>query len=121
MSERYYIDERVGCVAVRDRLLDGPDSSGHLDSDTDGVVQYWHGVRMDGGTCEHCKRPFEKVWGISPEDLESAKLLCIQLNSLKQTEPGGEMDCQRRADFGPNGDATTPGFFKQTEGGGENG
>jgi len=89
MSERYYIDERVGCVAVRDRLLDGPDSSGHLDSDTDGVVQYWHGVRMDGGTCEHCKRPFEKVWGISPEDLESAKLLCIQLNSLKQTEPGG--------------------------------
>lgn len=43
MSERYFVDKRVGCVAVRDRELTDPEYQG-LHHDTPGVLAFYMGV-----------------------------------------------------------------------------
>lgn len=51
---RYFVDERGGCVAVRDRTRTDPDYPG-LHHDTEGVVLYRHGkvVEQSCPTCGH--------------------------------------------------------------------
>ena len=39
---RYFVDERSGCVAVRDKKYTDPEYRG-LHDDTRGVVKYWQG------------------------------------------------------------------------------
>ena len=52
--ERYYVDDRCGCVAVRDRLNTDPDYQG-LHSDTIGVVKFWmKKLRPESRICSHC-------------------------------------------------------------------
>ena len=77
--DRYYVDDRVGCIAVRDRTFDDPEYK-CLEPDVEGVIQYWPGEMVDGEVCEKCKRPFGKVWTVKPEDIVSAKALCEKLN-----------------------------------------
>ncbi len=48
-DERYYTDERVGCIAVMDRTKIDHDYNG-LHSDSPGVVVYWPGAKEDDGT-----------------------------------------------------------------------
>ena len=52
MSERYFVDRRVGCVAVRDRTLVDPEYSG-LHSDMECVVRFWK-IPKGVVTCESC-------------------------------------------------------------------
>ena len=45
-ANRYFVDERAGCVAVRDRDETEPDYPG-LHCDTKGVVFYRHGRQVE--------------------------------------------------------------------------
>ena len=69
---RYFVDERVGCVAVRDRQhTNFHDHIQSLNADTKGVVKYWLGYIID-----------KKLgWTIRPEDLAEALALCDKLNA----------------------------------------
>jgi hypothetical protein len=67
--DRFYVDERVGCLAVRDRNKDDEWSPG-LHQDMDGVMAYWSG-QYDG----------EGGWRILDWQREKAETLCNELNS----------------------------------------
>lgn len=64
VSSRFFIDERVGCIAVRDRLHPEhhPDYPG-LHNDTADVIFYAHGSRNDEGwfVDERWRRKAEEV------------------------------------------------------------
>lgn len=64
---RYFVDLRVGCVAVRDREKTDPMYQG-LHSDTEGVVWYRHGRDGVGG------------WTVDDLDIAAAYLECGRLN-----------------------------------------
>lgn len=66
-EQRYYVDLRLGCVAVMDREKVDPDNKG-FHGDTDGVVKYWHG-RLD-----RCQ------WTLDNETVRLAHDLCDALN-----------------------------------------
>jgi hypothetical protein len=78
-EQRYFIDERSGCVAVRDRTLTDPDYNG-LHNDTEGVVFYRHG-RQVRSTCPTCCQSVSKGWEVAPEDLAAAHAECERLNA----------------------------------------
>lgn len=69
MEERYYVDERVGCIAVRDRTLDNEEPGLH--SDTTGVVKYWHGVNT----------PEFGGWGVPADTVLAAHAEALRLNN----------------------------------------
>jgi hypothetical protein len=54
MTDRYYVDKRVGCVAVRDRTKECPESR-CLDPDMEDVVHFWSFGRVEKQcpTCGH--------------------------------------------------------------------
>lgn len=67
--DRYYIDERCGCIAVRDRTLDQPmERYPGLHDYTPGVVEYWHGKWVGS-------------WVIPDAFLAKAKAECERLNA----------------------------------------
>jgi hypothetical protein len=80
---RYYVDERVGAIAVRDRYLDNPDDKG-LWRESQGVIAFWAG-RYIPDRCPTCNQPHGGHWSISDEDIASAKLLCETLNKINPT------------------------------------
>jgi len=65
-KERYFVDIRVGCVAIRDKENTDPDYPG-LHSDTKGVIFYKSGK-------------FEKEWNVESKDIEEAYGICSKLN-----------------------------------------
>ena len=65
--ERYFVDERAGCIAVRDRLNTDPDYRG-LHWDTEGVVRYAHGTFDEAG------------WIVADADRDEAHGICERLN-----------------------------------------
>jgi len=79
--ERYFVDLRIGCCAVRDRtklanvLFEGedpvPEGPG-LHAEMQSVVQYWHGRRCRDGDFLH--------WEVSPADVAAAHKLCSEMN-----------------------------------------
>jgi hypothetical protein len=73
-DERFYIDDRVGCIAVRDREKDDEWSPG-LHSEMDGVMAYWHGRKGPDG-----------VWGVLDWQKGKAKALCDELNATPLRE-----------------------------------
>ena len=75
---RYFIDERVGCIAVRDRKNTDPYYSG-LHEDTRGVIKFWMGKTIEKG-CSLCGHFYVDWDGISQEDVEEARQLCDKLN-----------------------------------------
>ena len=70
---RYFVDQRAGCVAVRDRQNTNPHRYkwDDLNADTPGVVKYWLGYVIEVP---------KKFWTIRPEDLAEALELCDKLN-----------------------------------------
>jgi len=74
--ERYFVDERVGCIAVRDRENTDPDYNG-LHSDTKGVVKFWEGIhKYPTCTCGNSE------YQIPNEIRENAYDFCATLNSV---------------------------------------
>jgi hypothetical protein len=73
-DERFYIDDRVGCIAVRDREKDDEWAPG-LHSEMDGVMAYWHGRKGPDG-----------AWGVQDWQIEKAKTLCDELNATPLRE-----------------------------------
>ena len=81
MSEkRFYLDNRVGCVAVRDKTVTEEYPSPGLHIDTIGVVAYWHGI-FDG---------IKHEWIVNQDSVSMAKKLCDLLNELEQQKGGAE-------------------------------
>jgi len=76
--KRYFIDERIGCVAVRDKEGTDPEYPG-LHPDTHGVVFYRSGT-YETGTCPSCHQESRKGWSVSEDDIKEAKALCDKLN-----------------------------------------
>lgn len=84
-AERYFVDERSGCIAVRDRENTDPDYPG-LHSDTTGVVAYWHGRVVEGERCETCGHVSPGGLRVSVHDKAQAILLCGELNAKASRE-----------------------------------
>ena len=76
--ERYFIDERGGCIAVRDNEKTDPDDNG-LHEDTEGVVKFWMG-EIKTKHCKTCGSGQGGEWKIKEEDRTAAKKLCDGLN-----------------------------------------
>lgn len=79
MSERYFVDERVGCVAVVDsRVAHGPG----LHADSEAVVWYRKGQRAGE------RSPSWVIWEV-PESLrQQADIECARLNRLDSLPMG---------------------------------
>jgi len=75
--DRYFVDQRVGCIAVRDRFNTNPDYQG-LHRDTKGVVRYWGGAYNPN-----------KYWAVSRIDIKAAHALCDSLNEREFYSIGG--------------------------------
>ena len=75
---RYFIDERVGCIAVRDSYHTDKDSP-HLERNTKGVVRFWLG-EYKKQFCDKCGGLSGSYWFVSEELQKEAKELCDRLN-----------------------------------------
>ena len=78
---RYFIDERVGCLAVMDRTAVDPDGRHGLDPDISGVVKFWQGETVKLPDCPLCNHSRGGQWSIPESIKKEAKELCDQLNS----------------------------------------
>ena len=83
---RYFVDERAGCIAVRDREQTDPEYPG-LHPDTTGVVRYWHGTPQND-TCPTCGQRRPAGWEIADADRQSAVALCAELNQANAQREG---------------------------------
>lgn len=81
MADRYFIDERVGCIAVRDRENTDLEYQG-LHSDTQGVVKFWGGELAEDccPTCGHTTTHHT----VPAATKAKAILLCAELNAKHQ-------------------------------------
>ena len=70
MDKRYFVDERSGIVAVRDRYFTDREYNG-LHSDTNGVVKSWGGVY--NSKFGH--------WSVPRASVQEAVKMCASLNS----------------------------------------
>lgn len=84
-EERFFVDKRVGCIAVRDRALTNADDQG-LHPDTDGVIRYWSGIKIQPGDCPHCNQKLPSEHAVRLEDVEAAEILCRNLNRTMPTK-----------------------------------
>lgn len=87
MGERYVVDERVGCVAVRDTLVH--DNGAGLHSDTPGVVWFRFGKR-DGYMCPTCGSKWNLRWDVPKEAVLEAHEIAKTLNSGGELPKGGD-------------------------------
>lgn len=79
-NERFFVDQRCGCIAVRDRLLTDPEYQG-LHHDTMGVVWFEMGIYTG------------HAWSVSPEQRERAERVAAQearLAAIPTTPEKGE-------------------------------
>jgi hypothetical protein len=75
---RYFVDERVGCIAVRDRTKVDPNHNG-LHSDMACVVMYFGGVLIPG-KCPTCNQTYGGCWSVTQEQRMLAQYECDRLN-----------------------------------------
>ena len=90
--DRYFVDERNGCIAVRDREQTDPDYPG-LHPDTRGVVRYWIGSRI-AETCPTCGQRRPAGWEIADSDRQAAVALCAELNQANAPVSGDKPSTQ---------------------------
>ena len=76
---RYIVDDRCGCVAVRDTSLIDPEQPG-LHGDEEDCIQFWAKGRRKT-QCEHCLHVSEEY--IADDHVEEAKALAEKLNNTK--------------------------------------
>lgn len=82
-GKRFFIDERIGCIAVRDSSLMNEDSGNCLERESDGVVWFrmgHHSVRY----CEKCHQATGSDWTISDVMRTQAQEECDRLNTRKE-------------------------------------
>jgi hypothetical protein len=79
IANRYFVDERGGCIAVRDRTLTDPEYQG-LHEDTTGVMWFEMGERVEG-RCPTCGHDRGKGWNISDAQREYAAKVATQLEA----------------------------------------
>lgn len=84
--ERYFVDGRVGCIAVRDRRYTDPTYQG-LHADTAGVVAHWQGERKTK-TCPTCGHVGFDTWAVTEEHRQAAHELCAKLNAEEKKQEG---------------------------------
>jgi hypothetical protein len=77
--KRYFIDERGGCIAVRDRNETDPEYQG-LHHDTRGVVWYAHGTR-ENVVCPTCNHSYSGAWVVAQSDRDEAQRVCDAMNA----------------------------------------
>lgn len=87
--ERYYVDERVGCIAVKDSTLIDPEDS-CLEPDSSGVIKFWMGVRKQAPSCPTCGHQGDMYWTVKDTDKQDALNLCKQLNLDDVSQQIGE-------------------------------
>lgn len=75
---RYYVDERAGCLAVRDREKTDPDYPG-LSAYMEGVVRFWPGIPITND-CPTCGHSHSEGWWVRHSDKQEALVLCAELN-----------------------------------------
>lgn len=89
---RYFVDERVGCIAVRDRLKTDPEYQG-LHPDTEGVVRFWglRPVPISNTTFVMGSNVTITHWRdqLDPADIKSAHNHCDDLNEREFYSLGG--------------------------------
>lgn len=78
---RYFVDERTGCIAVRDRTLTDSGYSG-LWPDTEGVVFFAGGIR-NIVECPMCHNRGDGGWMIRDESRAEANRICSELNAAE--------------------------------------
>ena len=78
-TERYYVDERVGCIAIMDRNKVDPDYNG-LDEFTSGVVEFWLGEPAIK-TCPTCGHETKNGREVTDEQREKALKICEDTNA----------------------------------------
>lgn len=72
--DRFYVDKRVGCVAVRDRNVTEEYPTPGLHFDTIGVVAYWHGKWDEK----------KREWNTDLDQVFMAEKLCTLLNEQEK-------------------------------------
>ena len=80
--DRYFVDERGGCIAVRDKLNIDPDYNG-LEPYAKGVIKYWSGILIQQ-SCPTCGNKMPQTWEINDIDRTNAYTLCAELNKQKE-------------------------------------
>jgi len=78
---RYFVDDRVGCVAVRDRQHTDLAYQG-LHPDTEGVVRFWCFGREER-TCPTCGHATSD-WTSGKEEVAEAHALADKLNTKRR-------------------------------------
>jgi hypothetical protein len=71
---RYFVDERNGCIAVRDRTKTNPEYHG-LHADTEGVVRFWNGYTINT-VCPTCGQARHGQHVVRDEDRNEAYRIC---------------------------------------------
>lgn len=84
-QQRYYVDQRSGCIAVCDRIKYeacvkefGPMPGLH--GNDQHVVEYWAGSPK-ASKCPTCGHVRSEGWELSAESITAAHLLCDELNA----------------------------------------
>lgn len=78
-KNRYFVDERTGCIAVRDHKNTDPEYPG-LHPDTPGVVKYWSG-HPAFETCPLCKDRRQVGYEVDETARTQAREYCNKLNA----------------------------------------
>ena len=78
---RYFVDERGGCIAVRDRTKVDPDRHG-LHSDMECVVWYRMGFRVPT-QCPTCSHVADGTWQLTHAVKQEAQSECDRLNAAE--------------------------------------
>ncbi len=89
--ERYFVDKRSGCIAVRDRMKTDPDYNG-LRADTEGVVKYWDGIPVRH-VCPTCGHADGRGYTVPETAIQEATALCDRLN---QSKPNVDLNLFRK-------------------------
>ena len=81
-ATRFFVDERGGCIAVRDRTLTDPEYQG-LHEDTEGVVWFGMGERKEV-VCPTCGQHRGIDWSVSDSLKAEAARVCEEHNAASR-------------------------------------
>ena len=84
--QRFFVDKRSGCIAVRDRTKTDPEYQG-LHEDTEGVVWFQMGKRAQTTKCPTCGHEVSRMWEISEEQISEAEGQCTEMNKKAEEHP----------------------------------
>lgn len=83
MADRYVVDDRVGCIAVRDSTKIDPDEPG-LHGDEEDVVKFWgkRRTRVQCGCCQQWRDEY-----VDDDHVEEAMKLARAMNAAESKQP----------------------------------